>query len=249
MKKLVIILAVLAAAAVAVWTFVLPKIDINGLIKEQIEVQGSKVMGTSVNVGSVDIDIIAGKGTIGELKIANPQGYKASHVFEMNRTSLDLATNSLEPVIVEHLEVIAPRLVVEAKADGSSNIMEIKNNIDAFVAQSPKQEQQTESGVKIPNVAVQRITIKDVDLRMDLTALGLKEYQETLPPITVEGVGTPNGLPPAELGKAIGKKVFNALVAQVKKEQTEKLKEKATKKVQEKLEEKLKNKLGDLFKG
>ena len=55
-----------------------------------------KEMGLKSNVaGSVDIDIRAGSGQIGGLRIGNPEGYAADDAFDMSRLRLDIDLRSL----------------------------------------------------------------------------------------------------------------------------------------------------------
>jgi len=244
MKKLAIAVLLIGAVALGIWQGLLPGLDINALIKEQIEKHGSNTTGTSVTLEKVAVDLIEGKGALNGLQIANPKGYNALSAFEMQNITLDLATDSLDPVVIEELVIAAPKLTFETGQNGGGNLLDILDNIEkSLPASSEETSSKSEAEKELPKIAIEKIVLQDVALALNLTSLGLKEYQETLPTITVTDIGTPGGLPANELGKVIGKKVLKALIDQVKQKQKEKIKDKA----KDKLEEKVKDKLKGLF--
>ncbi|KZY51883.1 hypothetical protein A3735_22265 [Oleiphilus sp. HI0061] len=97
-------------------------------------------------------------------------------------------------------------------------------------------------------IVIKKLTIKDTQLALDLSALGQKKYDETLPTFAVSNVGGSAGLPPKELAQAMGKQILDKLIKEAKAKQTEKLKAKAKEKLMEKLEEKGGDKLKGLMK-
>ena len=245
MKKIALGIVVILAVALAVWKGLIPGLDINGLIKEQIEYHGSHTTGTQVALQQVQVDLLKGKGQLNGLTIANPAGYKTANAFAMQTIALDLGTESLDPIVIEELVIAAPTLTFEANQTGGGNLMDIMDNIEkALPAPAAKQPEQQTANQDIPKIAIKKIIIQDVALTLDLTALTLESYQEVLPSVTVENVGTPNGLPANEIGIAVAKKVFKALVDEVKQKQKQKLKDKAKDKLKDKVKDKLKGLLG-----
>ena len=77
MKKILIgvFVALLLGAGAALW-FLSSRLD--SLVAGLIEQYGSQIVGTPVRVGSVAIDLRAGRGTIRGLRVANPEGYSGA---------------------------------------------------------------------------------------------------------------------------------------------------------------------------
>lgn len=240
MKKLGIVFLILAAVGITVWQAGLLNFDLNAFIKQQIETHGTKAVGTKVGVMNVSVELKNGKGAISGLTIANPKGYKSVNAFEMNEVLLDLGTNGYDPIVIEELLIDSPKLTYEATKDGGGNLLDIKELLAKGGSETAPSDSQP---ADLPHVSIKKITIKDVALAMDLTALTLKEYQEVLPSITITDIGGEAGIPVEQLGSEIGKKLFSALIDEVKKKQKAKLKDK----VKDKLKDKVKDKLGDLF--
>lgn len=76
-------------------------------------------------------------------------------------------------------------------------------------------------------------------MAIDLTALGDKNYEETLPTLQVENIGGAQGVPPAKLGVEVANAVLKILTKEARRKQEDKLKDKAIEKLKEKAGDKL----------
>ena len=94
---------------------------------------------------------------------------------------------------------------------------------------------------------IKKLVIKDTKLALDLSALGDKKYDETLPTFAVNNIGGTQGLAPEELGQAIGKSLLDNMIKQAKEKQKQKLADKVKEKAMEKLQEKGGEKLKGLM--
>lgn len=85
MKKVLIVLAVLALAIGGIGLYYAGKMD--GMIEQAIEVSGTKALGTAIAVDSVDTKIADGEATISGLTIANPPGYSTNEALSIQSLS------------------------------------------------------------------------------------------------------------------------------------------------------------------
>jgi len=257
-KGLIAILLIIVVIAGGAWYFLS---NAGNLIKEQIEKQGSTMLGTSVTVFSVDLALTEGKLSINDLDVENPTGFSDNDAFSFESVTIDLGDISGEPYTVQTVSVNAPEVLYELDASGKGNLLAIKNNL---MANLPKSDAPAESS-EAPNplVIIEDVTVSKVRLKLDFTNLDTGEYklplEQTsyeieLPTFSAGSVGKPNGLPADQVGAAIVEKMLNNIIdqakAEAKKRVSEAAKAKAMEKIEEgkgKLEEKAKDKLKDLL--
>ena len=246
MNKLAsIAIIILLICGGALWYFASGSLNL--FVKEQIEQQGSAYTEQQVTVGQVDIKLTQGAGSIKALTLANPEGYQQKNAFSMEDVTLDINVKSLaeEPIVIDQIKIIAPRAFVEVSKAGTSNFNEILDALEKNLpkgdksaqpaGEAPSQDKQGE-----PKIRVEKILVSGVALTLDLTQLGNKAHQVTLPEISLNKVGGDQGLPASQLGGEIIKQVLKKISKAAKEEQKQKIKDKIT--------DKIKDKLGDLFK-
>jgi hypothetical protein len=257
MKKGLIIFVVLAALiAVGIWYFLS---GAGNLIREQIEQQGSKYLGTSVSVVSVELALSDGRVTINDLNVENPPGFSRETAFSVGSITLDLGDVLSEPYTVQTVSVNAPEILYEIDASGQGNLIAIKNNLTANL---PKSESKpaAKKGAN-PLVIVENVTVSNVRLKLNFeelktgdVQLETKAYEITLPTFNAGPIGKPNGMPADKVGVAIVNAMLDNVIAQAKveakKRVAEELKKKANEKIDEekdKLLDKAKDKLKDFL--
>ena len=256
MKKALIILITLGVLiAVGAWYLLSGAGDI---IKQQIEQQGSKYLGTSVAVFSVDLALADGRLTINDLDVENPQGFSQSDAFSLESVTLDLGNITSEPYTVQTVSLNAPEILYEVDASGNGNLLVLKDNLMKNLPKAKEQPADQAPGAN-PLVIVENVTISKVRLKLNFENLDTgdlqidqKAYEIELPTFNAGSVGKPNGLPADQVGAAIVNKMLDNIIAQAKEEAKNRLADKAKKKAKEKLDEekeKLKNKAADKLKG
>lgn len=253
MKKIIIALLLIILIVVAGIAYFAG--SINDIVKEQVETQGSKVLQTAVVLDAVDIKLMDGFGELNGFSIANPKGFSESAALGFGTIRLDIGTENITemPIVIEEVLVdsLAALYELNAQAKGNLNVLlEQVEKSSTGTASDDKQAEQAETESKPSDVriVVKKLVIKDTRLALDLSAVGQKKYDETLPTFAVENIGGSKGLPPEQLGEAMGKQLLGKLIKEAKAKQTEKLKAKAKEKLMEKLEEKGGEKLKGLMK-
>ena len=68
--------------------------NLDGLVKQIIERTGSELTGTAVRLGAVEIDLTSGRGTLRNLRVANPDGFSGADVFSLGAILFEIVTGS-----------------------------------------------------------------------------------------------------------------------------------------------------------
>ncbi|MFW8591311.1 hypothetical protein ACOI22_10955 [Glaciecola sp. 2405UD65-10] len=259
MKKGLIILAIIIAIIVGGAAYLLS--GAGDLIKEQIEKQGSKFLGTQVTVFNVDLAISEGRLTINDIDVENPQGFSDEDAFSLDGITLDLGQITGEPYTVDAVRIDAPEILYEFDASGKGNLLVLKDNLQANLPKTEEQETTTEPGAN-PLVIVNEVVVSNARLKLNFENLDTgefeleqKAYEVTLPTFNAGSIGQPNGMPADQVGAAIVEAMLDNAIKQAKAEVKKKLEAKAKEKLKEevakqkeKLLDKANDKLSDLLK-
>jgi len=195
MKKLAAVLVVLAAAigGAVVWL----SGNIDGLLKDAIATHGSAMTGARVSVEQVRIEATDGKGTIGNLVVGNPAGFKTSHALKVGRidVDIDLASIARDVVVIRRIAVVAPDVIYE-KGEAMTNFDAIQKNIAAYLGPS-----EGKGGKKL---IVEELTVRDARAQASAAFMNGKTVSVPLPDITLKNLGkAKGGITPGELGQEI----------------------------------------------
>lgn len=229
-------------------------------IKQQIEQQGSKYIGTRVSLFSVDLALTEGRLSINDLDVENPVGFSKGDAFSLESIVLDLGDITSEPYSVQNISVNAPEILYELDAAGQGNLLTLKNNILQNLPKNAPAEAEPKQGEN-PLVIVENLTISKVRLKLDFEKLDTGDlkidqrvYEIELPTFSAGAIGKPNGMPADQVGAAIVTVMLDKVIAQakaaVKQRIAEETKNKAMEKVdqeKDKLKEKATDKLKNLL--
>lgn len=216
--------------------------SLDDFIKQQIEAQGSKITNQTVLVKNVEMKLVKGSGAINGFSLSNPKQYKYPHAFSFETILLDINIKSLteDPIVIDEIRINNPQAFVELDQSGSANLSDILDDIEKNLPKSEAETQQPEnSSQKEPNIRVSKLILAGTNLSLDLSALGNKEHQITLPDINLTNIGGDKGLPASLLGAEIAKQALSSIWKQAKAEQKRKVKDKITNKLKEKALDKL----------
>ena len=196
MKKLVTALVVLAAIAGAAVFWLSGNLD--GLIKNAITSYGSAMTQATVSVGAVRIAPADGKGTISDLLIGNPQGFKTAHALKVGRIDVEIDIGSVpkEVIVVRRIAIQGPDVSYE-KGDATTNFDAIQKNIAAYLGRSDGKK----DGRKL---IVEELTIRDPKVQASAAFMAGKTVSVPLPDITLKNLGkAKGGITPGELGQEV----------------------------------------------
>lgn len=196
MKILVSILLVLAAIIGAAMFWLSGNIDV--LVKYAIAEYGSAMTQAKVSVDTVKIAPADGKGTISNLLIGNPAGFKTAHAIKVGQidVDIDIASVTRNVIIIRRIAINAPDVNYE-KGDSTTNFDAIQKNIANYLGPTDSKQE----GKKL---IVEELTIRDARAQASAAFMNGKTVTVPLPDITLKNLGkAKGGISPGELGQEI----------------------------------------------
>jgi uncharacterized protein involved in outer membrane biogenesis len=202
MKKILIVAAVIVVLIAAGIFLLLANLD--SLIAKAIEKHGSEVTRTGVSVSGVEISLKEGRGTIRGLSIESPAGYDAREAFSLSDITLDIDVQSLrdDPIVIDEIRIIAPVVYAEATETGSTNIDELRKNVQASVGESSNSGDGG-SGGQAKKIRIKRFVFEQGSIEVDATALGMEKRTLVLPEIRIDDIGGPGGATPGDITRIV----------------------------------------------
>ena len=217
--------------------------NLNSLIAEAIEKNGSDVTDTRVGVSGVDISLREGRGSIDGMRIASPDGYDAPDAFTLGNITVDIDVNSVtdDPVIIDEIRISAPVITAEFDEKGASNIEEIRKHVQSYTAGSGGgggDGDGDSDGSEQKKIRIKTFIFEKGRIELDASDLGIDKRSIELPEIRLTNVGGSKGALP----DAIAKEIVGAIAKKVTKEI-------ANSEVQKQIKDQLGESLGDKAKG
>ncbi len=203
------LIAVAVIAVVGVLLYVGASLD--SLVKRGIETYGSRMAGAPVRVGSVEISLSSGRGTLRELRVGNPEGFSDGDALRLAEITLDIQPSSLtrEPLVIEEVKILAPEVNAEVSASGSTNIDVLRRNISAYsgttsdVGSATGESPEAGDDIPLPRLRIDELTFADGKLAADTTAVGGDVRALELPALRLSGLGGENGQPTDVIAKSV----------------------------------------------
>lgn len=157
---------------------------LDSLVTSGIEVVGSRVLGTEVQVRSASISPLTGSGSISGLSVANVEGFSSEHAFELEEVSVSLNLGSVFSDVVEINSVVitSPKITFERQLT-QDNIRALIDNISTPASGGEEAATEGEAG--------QRIIIREFlmdDPQVNLVAASI-EAPIPLPNISLSDIG------------------------------------------------------------
>lgn len=208
MKKILAILGGVVLVIVIAVFLLLGSLD--SIIKGQIEKVGTELTGVPVTVGSVELSLTDGAGTISGLTIANPPGYSDNPAFSLGTLKLGIDINSLSkanPIVLDNLVIDSMDANLELRTD-SSNLSVIAENVSKNTESAEQETTETESGKPLL-ITIRQLFINDVNIVIND---GKSTKQDTLPTIELANVGGEAGATPAGITGAILSKLISEIL-------------------------------------
>lgn len=198
MKKITAALLVLALIVGAAVFWLSGNID--GLIKNSITDYGSAMTQAKVSVDAVKIAPVDGKGTISNLVIGNPAGFKTAHAIKVRQidVDIDIASVTRDVVVIRRIAIDAPDVIYE-KGETLTNFDAIQKNIARYLG--PDNGAKDDQGKKL---IVEELTIRNAKTQASAAFMNGKTVSVPLPDITMKNIGkAKGGISPGELGKEV----------------------------------------------
>lgn len=214
MKILLYILGGLLALAVIAVVVVM--FTLGSIVKSGVNTFGPKITQTTVVLKEASLSPFSGKGSLKELTVGNPTGWKSEHAFYLKEISIDLVPKSLtaDHIVINSIVIDNPEIIYETTgALTTSNIQDLIKNVQGNGSAQPAQASQPAAAQPAKPV---KIEIKDFKLTNVTVKVvyGTNNYTVKIPDLIMSDLGTKEGgLTPNELTVAVLKQV-GAQVAQ-----------------------------------
>lgn len=245
-KILLGLIAVVVVAAVVVFAVFFS--NINQIVKDVVEEQGTKVAGVPVSLVEADITIQNGRGQLRGLQVANPKGYDTPYAFNMGSIVLELDTSSViknsKVKVIKNVSIDSAKLIAEQSKSSftMTNLQQLADNLAKASPAKPDATPSTSSGPDV-RLMVEKFSFTNGNVRLVTQDFGERTIK--LPEITLKNIGDKKtGLTPEQLTQAMIKPILAQVTKHVQKELKEIAKDKLEDKLKEKLEKSLLKKLG-----
>lgn len=209
-KRIVVVIALLALVAAAAGVWWLSR-NLDDIAKSAIQNYGSAMTQARVSVGAVQLSPTDGKGSISELRIANPTGFKTAHALQVGKieVEIDIATLNDKVIVIRRIAVDSPDVIYE-KGDSLTNFDVLMRNISQHIGESAPSGSGAGSGKKL---IVDALTIRGAKAHATAPLLGGKIIDVDLPDIVLKNVGrAEGGVTPGELGGIVANAIRSRLM-------------------------------------
>lgn len=170
-------------------------------VRSRIETAASSALGTQVSVSGVILSPFSGKGSVRELKVANPEGFSTPYAIELSSLDFEVDLDTVFSDVIQINSII----VREARISYETRL--ITDNIRTLIDNIPAREAES---TPIDSPARKRVIIRDfqmIDPRINVFAL-VGSAPIALPNIQIENIGESNA--PATIPEA-SREILGAL--------------------------------------
>ncbi len=178
-----------------------------GTVRDLVHQYGSAAVGTDVNIGNIDLSLTDGKGSIGDITVANPKGYGEKYIIDLEGVSVAVNTDSVKKlikelaqgtgpktktIIINEIRVNKPAVSYEFMTLNRTNANDILANIKKNTASSaPAKEEPKSADAVNYNVAIKKVVVADGKATVAANLLGASQSLSlNLPTITIDNLGT-----------------------------------------------------------
>ena len=209
MKTVGIVVGVLLIVVVGAVVYIAQ--NVNSLVENAIEDLGSKALGTTVRVASVDISLTEGRGTIKGLEIANPKGYDGPYLMQLDEITVDLDLDELsaETIVLERVLIDGARIAAIVKGKDDSNLQTLMDNLGTGSSAAAE----TDAGEI--TVIIDRLDFVNAQATVDAVFLS-EQVAIDVPDVHLSGIGRKEGGATAgEAAAALLKPITEAVVREM----------------------------------
>jgi uncharacterized protein involved in outer membrane biogenesis len=214
-KRLKKILMISSASLVIL--IVLIYLSLGIIVKNAVETVVPKITGTPVKMGSFRFSVFTGNLKVENLVIGNPKGFSTEHAFMLGSLAVDINMNTIlsKKIVIKEIKIDKTQIVYE-QGLSTSNLGEIRSNIDKFVKKDKKEEkveaqQKTGGGKKIQ---IDNFYFSGASVSLSAVLLQGQKANMPIPDIHLKDIGK------EEKGASIGEvadEVFTAIYASIGK--------------------------------
>lgn len=222
MKKIIIFGGGAIVAAVIAMV-VLAVLNLGDIVKTVTETYGPKITKTEVRLGSADISVLSGSGTLEDFFLGNPAGFSMPGAMQCDTIRIKVVNESLttDRIIIEEIYVDGPIISYEKKGN-TDNFKTIVNNINKSVGSEKKAEQKpaedSADGGTQKKIQINNFIVKNGKINLGgslLNSFGDEGVGIDLPDIHMKDIGKEKDTSPAEAFALILKEMTGDITSSV----------------------------------
>lgn len=179
MRKTNIIFSTLAMLLIITGVFLY--LNFGDLAKNAAERIATNALGVNVSISSLDFSLKEKKATINGIRIANPPGFKKSHIITANNIDIGLTTASRELIDFNRIQVNGTVINLEVTPDGT--------NLQTLKKLASQKKQRESVGSEQVRVIVRNMVINESTINPSVTMLNRDIGSFKLPAVRVSGIG------------------------------------------------------------
>jgi len=180
----VVVLLIIVVVTLPLW--------IDGAARSVIESEGSKALGVELTLDKLKLSLFGGEAKLGDMTIANPEGYTDERFFELRAGHASISYGSLTEETIVIPEIVLDDVTVSLEKDGGKGNYDVLiENLEKYVGETGEQE--TTEGKKF---VIKKISVRNITVKSRMRALVVKPaLTATIAEITLTDVGSGSGVP------------------------------------------------------
>ncbi|MDE8349390.1 MAG: hypothetical protein POG74_07895 [Acidocella sp.] len=212
LKKIAIGFVVLLALAAGGFWYLFSNLD--SFVKSAIQTYGSQATQSTVSVGSVDIALTSGQGTISGITIGNPAGFGAGNAVSVAAITVQIDPSTVPgsgPIVIKLVNISQPEVNYEV-GQGGSNLQTIQHNVQAYAGGGSSGAAPSNASASSPQrkQIISDLTIDSGEVTASSPLLPGRELRVPLPLIHLTNLGQSSG---GATAAQIGGQVLSAITA------------------------------------
>lgn len=192
--------------------------SLDSLVKKGITHYSSDALGVPVKVGHLSLSTLSGKGSIDDLEIANPKGYKSAYVMKVGKLSFSVKPKTLfsDHIVINNIKIDSLDVNYEVGPKGN-NIDQLRKNVKANIgsgdAKAAPKDKPKDAAKEKPQktVTLYLFSVTNSSVTGDLR---IAKKTIKLPDIVLKDLGTNKPLPVAQLVQILLNKLTSVISKQ-----------------------------------
>ncbi len=190
----VVVLGLIAVGALSLW--------LGRGVKVAVERYGPDIVGAPVTVGTVILTPWSGRGSIKNLVIGNPPGFKGAHALSVGSVEVKIKLSSLasDTIVVESIVVREPEILYEL-GGGGSNLSRLQRNAEGAKGKEASAPASTGKG---KSLFIKDLLVTGGQVGLSASALGEQGVKIPLPGLHLSNLGGKGRSPAQAVSEVLG---------------------------------------------